>query len=733
MGKSVTLKKNIKVVTSKTLQDRNIRHLTIKKGVEVFEDECFSDMESLEIVEFPSKILYMGKSLFKNCKNLESVVLPTNINTVPESMFQGCEILEGIDIPESVSVIEKNAFSECYLFKNVLMPGIIEIKDNAFKSCEKLRIANMPNKLKCIGSHAFYGCKELFDLQLNDGLESIDNYAFSRSGVRFLTLPDTVKYIGQGAFCDTYLYSIKLSNNINKIERSCFSNSKLKNIVIPESVACIGEFAFQDCSMLESVKLPLSVNEVRISAFKNCTNLKEIIIENDKIRIGRNAFSNCNSINTIVYRGKKIDTTNLVMENFTKKSLDYVDENLDKITQLLAKVPLISLLELKEMGLDEDFFTNAYYKNYKMLREKLFTYKPDAKSEKSFFALCYTLGVFDKELSHKSSQIILRLIEKNVFKGINIDEYVGCLTLKNLDREMIRDITDKQLSFFYNLAMYSKNNHSFLGICLENYNKVQKTNISKSNGPLKPTLDKFVDYFSETKFGDIESEDDKVLAKELAKFYSQKETFRKSKTVFKTFNERKIAESLVSENIRKEKRRFLESGKQFSQFMYEFLKKSDPRNLTVARYFSGCCGHIEGKGQGICIASVLDPLTQTLVMNDNEGNPVSKAVFSVIPKSKCIVINAIYVDYIYCSKKEEELVKKYTDTFKLFIDDYNENNGTSIEKVYLGKKSSALIQYFNKSDDLEYIMSVNYGNYGIDFNYPGDWQKGQICIYNSKN
>ena len=76
MSKTVTLRKNHNIITPQMFKGSDVKRLIIKKSVEIFEDECFSNLSSLETVEFTSKVLKMGNGLFKNCKKLKNITLP---------------------------------------------------------------------------------------------------------------------------------------------------------------------------------------------------------------------------------------------------------------------------------------------------------------------------------------------------------------------------------------------------------------------------------------------------------------------------------------------------------------------------------------------------------------------------------------------------------------------------------------------------------------------------------
>ena len=735
MRKYIKLGKHNNIVTKSMFKNSNVKSILVKKGAEIFEDKCFSNLNVLEKVEFSPKVVItrIGESMFEKSENLVCVVLPNNLIILPDNTFKDCSKLSDITLPQSLLAIGKSSFESCINLKQITLPNkIIEIRENAFQSCQKLYTFDFPLNLETIGNYAFSKCKNLMDIRLNDKLVSIGEYAFSRTSICTLSIPNSVKKIGKGAFCDTPLYSITLPNGLEKIEGYCFYHTKLTNIEFPQSLTYIGNSAFNGCVGLKSIKITKNITKIGASCFLGCMNLKEIIIENDDVVIGEKAFYDCINLERIVYKGVEINVKNLIINNLDKESLEYLYKNCNQISSLKAKVPLSSLKVMKKLKLDQDFYKEAYYKNYRTLYEKLFADNQNILSQQSFFLLCYTLGVFKKEISHKSSQIILKLIEEGYINKSNIIKYCELLKFKNIDLDMINTITDKQLGFFYNLVKYSKHNPEFMGLCLESYQKVQKINISNTNGYLKPTIEKFVDYHNEDKFGELKSKVSKKLAKELGIFYSSKETFLKGKTVLEEFYKDGIIQSLISEKIRKEKKKIKDSNNEFNHFIYEFLNKDDPKNFTIAKYFLGCCSHLEGKGEGICIAAVLNKYTQTLVMYDKEDNPVSKAVFSVNEKERSIVINAIYIDYAYCNNKEEKLVKKYVDTFKLFIEDYNKHNNCNLNRVYLGKSASALVSYFGEIGKDGFCESINYGKYGINNYYNGDWHKGQLCIYDSK-
>lgn len=761
-------------ISSNAFLNKDVNEIVLKNGVKTLEDNCFSKMKNLNSVKLPDTIKNIGKYVFRYNYNLKEIRLPKNLSVLPEGTFIDCYKLKNITSLPQLTLIEKKAFCGCYELKkfdfgknlnNIDVQAfwgcgieVVDLQDTkittlssgAFGKCFNLKTVITNPLLSEIKDGVFGGCESLENIKLNEGLIRLGREAFKKTAIKNIVLPQSLNNIEAKCFYGcTSLENIELPKNLKKITFGCFSYcNNLKKIIIPETVYEIEEEAFCSCKSLNEIRIPMTINKLKDSTFAYCSNLKKVIIENPNIKISKKAFCGCNNLEEIVYKQISINVTNVEISNLDDETLQYCLENNDNFKYLKAKIPVDCLKELDSIGLINEFYNTAYYKNYRNLYNKIFSSNlGNMENKKAFFILCYNLGIFDKELSQKSTELVASIIQNGIIQSFNVEKFVGELTLNRIDKEMIKTITDSNVKFFYDACVYSKGNKGFLGKCLKYYELVQETNTTNkgSHRRLKPTLNKFINYFNLGKFDGVTTKEEEDLAIEVGKFFDKQEIFDRAKKVMSMFKENEIQESIISESVRKEifdkidifKKRTIESEEDFKHIIwklhYEFLKKNDPLNLTVGKYCSLCCAHLEGVGEPICFASVLDENTQTLVIKNNFNEIVSKAVFTINKEEESVIINSVQINKALSIKNEKGIVKKYLEAMMILIDDYNKIHQNKIYKIYMGTSKSELVNYFQPYSKSGNCESIDYNKYRIDyFSYKGDWMNGQICIYDSK-
>ncbi len=195
----------------------------IKDGVEFICKGAFKGDKTIEYVEVPASVKYIGSEAFGNCTSLSRISFPKGLVYIGENAFKGTSIK---DVDLSESLIEK-------------------IEPRSFRFCKKLKNVWFPVVLKNIGEDAFAGSKlELIDLSKTEVTE-----------------------IQSGAFAATYAKEIYLPSSLKRVENSAFSFTEITTIKIPDSVEFLGEFAFTS-QELEEATLPKGLKDLRHSAIR---------------------------------------------------------------------------------------------------------------------------------------------------------------------------------------------------------------------------------------------------------------------------------------------------------------------------------------------------------------------------------------------------------------------------------------------------------------------------------
>ena len=93
--------------------------------------------------------------------------------------FANCDSLETIDLPDGLKYIGAYAFYNCLQLNNVTIPdGVETIGNQAFIYCEKFTDIVIPNSVKTIGDAAFYYLHDLKHVTIGSGLEYAGYDAF---------------------------------------------------------------------------------------------------------------------------------------------------------------------------------------------------------------------------------------------------------------------------------------------------------------------------------------------------------------------------------------------------------------------------------------------------------------------------------------------------------------------------------------------------------------------------
>jgi hypothetical protein len=124
----------------------------------------FLDCSGLESVILPANISEVDAGCFQNCVNLKSVVLPESSvkMSVRDYVFDGCRSLESLDMPERIIFIGNGSFRGCTGLKSMTVPSYAgSIGDSAFLGCSSMKKVVIGQSVKSIGDSAFAGCRAL--------------------------------------------------------------------------------------------------------------------------------------------------------------------------------------------------------------------------------------------------------------------------------------------------------------------------------------------------------------------------------------------------------------------------------------------------------------------------------------------------------------------------------------------------------------------------------------------
>lgn len=166
-----------------------------------------------------------------NKDEVTSVIVDKSVRTLKKGLFKMFENLKEVEIPE-VKIIGEDAFYRCRQLERINMLKVDRIGKRALLGCGSLKKLDMPN-LMSAGEATFRDCKQLEKVNVLKIEEIGKRTFFNCEGLEKLNMPN-LKSIGEAAF------------------RSC---TQLKEINMPK-LEKIGEIAFFDCENLEEAHIP---------------------------------------------------------------------------------------------------------------------------------------------------------------------------------------------------------------------------------------------------------------------------------------------------------------------------------------------------------------------------------------------------------------------------------------------------------------------------------------------
>ena len=127
--------------------------------------------------------------------------MPLALTNIYYAAFYGCKSLQYIDLPDEVKYIGGLAFGECQNIPTIELPkALTVIASKVFYNCTNLAEVKLSKFTTSIGVQAFYGCANLKELNLPNTIEKIDLGAFENSGLMELhskaTTPPIINKIG---------------------------------------------------------------------------------------------------------------------------------------------------------------------------------------------------------------------------------------------------------------------------------------------------------------------------------------------------------------------------------------------------------------------------------------------------------------------------------------------------------------------------------------------------------
>ncbi|MBQ9016238.1 MAG: leucine-rich repeat protein [Firmicutes bacterium] len=307
-----------------------LKSLKLSAGCAVIPEYAFSACDALTEVNVPQGVTTIGENAFGVCKKLSAVHLPPSLKRIEKSAFtkanfgsfDGVASIDTIEFPEGLEYIGNDAFGSCGLSEDVVIPSSVEyIGREAFFATDlgwKLMVESEEHPGMVIVGTTLMNYKGTAEVvEVPEGITAISNYAFQgldpmeeggswRSGMSIglpydqktkkVILPSSVKYIGEEAFFGAKALEEINLNQVSIIESGAFWNcKKLKKAVLSPQIRSCGGHAFMGCSQLQSINTG-GLRAIPASFLRSDTNLTSAVYGAAVDSIGESAFYDCKKL-----------------------------------------------------------------------------------------------------------------------------------------------------------------------------------------------------------------------------------------------------------------------------------------------------------------------------------------------------------------------------------------------------------------------------------------------------
>ncbi len=282
----------------------------IPNGIRKIQAEVFRNVLTLEEIEIPESVEYIGKRAFHGTTWLEKQREVSKMVIINNMLLDGACCVGEVVIPKQVSLVCGWAFANGMGIEKIrFLSEQVKVEEYAFRNCIYLKemilangehiqiegIEDREKELPTLAKQAVMDCFNCF--KTNE-----ENVLVECTGnISKLKLADGITAIGDGVFQNgNLLTEVILPFSVKKIGKGAFEGCKwLKAVYQAQGVEKIGDMAFWGCGMLEKIELSERFCQMGIRAFENCTSLKEIFIPEGVKEIPNRAFFRCHSLKQI--------------------------------------------------------------------------------------------------------------------------------------------------------------------------------------------------------------------------------------------------------------------------------------------------------------------------------------------------------------------------------------------------------------------------------------------------
>ena len=286
----------------------NITQVTLPQGLQTIGQWAFANRVGtldnynafkggITAINFPDSLRRIERQAFDN-QSLEALNLPEGIEYIGLSAFSSNHIAGTLVIPESITHLGAQAFTHNFL-TSVVIPPMATIPRGLFSS-NNLTHVNIPEGVVNIDQSAFSG-NNLTSITFPKTLTTIGSVVFFNNQLTTITLPENLTYIGDSAFGSNLLTSLNIPADVVHIGARAFSQNQLTVFpIIPIGVTVLRTEVFS-WNLFGTVIIPNHITTIERVAFFGNPNLETVFIPNSVTQMGDQAFNDSGVLPVRIY------------------------------------------------------------------------------------------------------------------------------------------------------------------------------------------------------------------------------------------------------------------------------------------------------------------------------------------------------------------------------------------------------------------------------------------------
>lgn len=239
------------------------------------------------VVKIPYGINSISQGAFAGQKNIRELNISALLTEIPERAFYDCASLEHVEIPEGVVFIGISAFEKCSTLKSVLLPKSLKfIYGKAFADCTLLETVEFQNPEVMVSVDAFAGCPFVYEPYEKSVKADIKSFDYTKDKKGNITIR---KYKGKQ---ETVIIPGMIEGYpVTAIDYGAFrNNAEIVEVSMSDHVTSLRKGAFQGCINLQRIHLSNHISTIYTTCFEGCIGLKEINIPDSVEELSKATF-----------------------------------------------------------------------------------------------------------------------------------------------------------------------------------------------------------------------------------------------------------------------------------------------------------------------------------------------------------------------------------------------------------------------------------------------------------